>query len=890
MLFRLTSNDQLLSWRIAKNPDGAPFERELTSSDGSAVIRGRYTDPQTYEVVVHNSTTYFADLLRKANAATYVTPLPYVVCPLNLRGIATAFRSAMLGQNQSGGAFTDDQLNAPTTASVVVGPIPCVAFEACVRPFAELGISATIETTILSVPDPSAAMIRLEMTNAMPLSTFLQKIYVVLYVVTRHLHIHEHLKSAQLDKILRLSEQWLHVAPCRRFIVKRLAGHVKGLESKLDAAIDAAHADPSQEQANVDEKAGKEAVAEKRVSLHEQRHKLILSLLPPHATAESMSLHGDLTLVDFGSSEGKLATAIAQRYHIDSENEATTATAQVKVIAVEGSAAKAERLRRKLDQSIRILHGNLVALQNYEEIIGCDVLIMSEVIEHLCALDRSRLIAQVRDFYRPQTIIITTPNIEANPELCRLAGKEWDGGYRDRDHQIEYTAAQCFEEIVLPLSVTYDVESIPIWPKAEQQPSFVLKATRREGGFDGKAFDRHRHRLLRMCDGLYVPDVDHHVTPKDINMGLTSWPVMGNGPNIFWLGSSIAPCDWSELAPEHLEHPHGAFEYFRRHGVNTVIEQPKLMGCRMYVLAFRDPAMAAEMGYAPIIANARSGGPFFPPHHKFLADLQQGIAQGLEEIGMDYVILDGELLPWSTKEHHITPQFRMPGEAMALWRMSCDPSKLEAALRFVRTVNHFAAPAELSYHPFSVPAIGQITRVRGTPRFSNTKSHLGLNMYPHSQQLVLLQLSDGFADKKPFSPINSQLVDLRESDEVDASIERWTKLTECESGEGFVFKPLPRGIEQGRCSHVWPGITAMKVRGREYLRIIYGADYTDAPFFEQLKHRRTAPKRELSVVEDRLAEGILRTFISSNRTEHIRHVAAFLATDHVRGANIDKTL
>jgi protein phosphatase len=137
-------------------------------------------------------------------------------------------------------------------------------------------------------------------------------------------------------------------------------------------------------------------------------------------------------------------------------------------------------------------------------------------------------------------------------------------------------------------------------------------------------------------------------------------------------------------------------------------------------------------------------------------------------------------------------------------------------------------------------------------------------------------------------PVPCKVIDLNDTDDTNASIERWVAMTEgAEAGEGFVYKPSPYGSERGR---VWPGISAMKVRGREYLRIIYGADYTEPTFFEQLKHRRIAPKRELSVVEDQLAIGILRTFISGNKTEHLRHVAAFLATDHVRGSNIDKTL
>lgn len=890
MLFRLISSDPLFSWRIAKHPNGASFERELSSGEGNALVKGRYLNDSAYEVVVHNSTAYFAEMLRKANAASYVTPLPFVVCPLNLRGVWEALRTAIQGQNASGGAHTNEEIAAPTVASAFFGPIPRVAFEASLRPFEELGIMAVMENSVPGIAEPNAVMVRVWMVAPMPLSTFLQKLFVVLLAVTRHLHLYERLKDAQLEKVVRLSAAWIHDAPCRNFIIKRLGSHIPGLVSKLDAAIDATR--PA-DQAEQPEDAGEgsmggvssAAEAEKRISLHAQRHSLLLSHLPPPDPYAPTSSVGDpnapLTIVDFGSSEGRLMAALVGFYGLN--HDIVASWDGMHLIAVEGSESKAFRLRRKLGRRVNVIHANFVAIQDFKPIVNCDVLVMSEVIEHLCAADRALLIEQVRDFYQPEMILLTTPNIDANAELCRRVGKEWDGGFRDRDHQIEYTAQQCWDEIVAPLGKAYNIEALPLWEGAEHQPSFVLKATRRVPREELPKV--HLRSFLRLSDGLYVPEVDHHVPPGDLNMGYTSYAAMANSPNIFWLGSSIAPAQWTDQTPTHLEHPLGAFEYFRTHGVRMVIEQPKLMGCRAYALAFRDPRMAEEMGFAPITLNARSGGAFFPPSHPFLTTLHNDIARGLERMGLDFAILDGEMLPWSAKDFHITRQFRMPGEAMALWRSFCEPTKLDAALRFVRTVEHFAAVGQpLSYHPFGVPAIGRIERSHGRFQFARSSIKFGPTSSPISQVSTLMSLCLNASNA--IQPITNRLVYLINDEEVEQAVERWEKATE-EGVEGFVYKPSPEHTDRGS---MWPGVSALKVRGAEYLRIIYGADYQETDQFERLKRRQIAPKRHLSVIEDRLAEGVLRTFLAGNTTEHRRYVAAFMATDHVRGGQIDRTL
>jgi hypothetical protein len=85
----------------------------------------------------------------------------------------------------------------------------------------------------------------------------------------------------------------------------------------------------------------------------------------------------------------------------------------------------------------------------------------------------------------------------------------------------------------------------------------------------------------------------------------------------------------------------------------------------------------------------------------------------------------------------------------------------------------------------------------------------------------------------------------------------WEALT-AEGGEGMVVKPFanlhrgPKGLSQ-------PGI---KVRGREYLRIIYGPEYTEPHNLERLRDRNLGHKRSMALREYALGLEALERFVA----------------------------
>jgi protein phosphatase len=107
-------------------------------------------------------------------------------------------------------------------------------------------------------------------------------------------------------------------------------------------------------------------------------------------------------------------------------------------------------------------------------------------------------------------------------------------------------------------------------------------------------------------------------------------------------------------------------------------------------------------------------------------------------------------------------------------------------------------------------------------------------------------------------------VDVTDPQSESEGIHWWLELTE-RGGEGMVVKPLDFITKAKR------GLTqpALKCRGREYLRIIYGPDYTTEENLSRLRNRGLATKRSLALREFALGIEALERFV---RREPLRRV------------------
>jgi protein phosphatase len=100
------------------------------------------------------------------------------------------------------------------------------------------------------------------------------------------------------------------------------------------------------------------------------------------------------------------------------------------------------------------------------------------------------------------------------------------------------------------------------------------------------------------------------------------------------------------------------------------------------------------------------------------------------------------------------------------------------------------------------------------------------------------------------------MVDVTDEASQAEAIRGWEELTR-QGGEGTVIKPLDF-VVQGKRGLIQP---AVKCRGREYLRIIYGPEYTLPQNLERLRSRGLSRKRALALREFALGVEALERFV-----------------------------
>ncbi|MGL4420374.1 MAG: polynucleotide kinase-phosphatase, partial [Gemmataceae bacterium] len=121
-----------------------------------------------------------------------------------------------------------------------------------------------------------------------------------------------------------------------------------------------------------------------------------------------------------------------------------------------------------------------------------------------------------------------------------------------------------------------------------------------------------------------------------------------------------------------------------------------------------------------------------------------------------------------------------------------------------------------------------------------------------------------FSDPDLLMPTKYKVVDVTEATSLSEGIEWWMGMTS-HGGEGMVVKPIDF-ISHGPKGLIQP---AVKCRGPEYLRIIYGPDYNTQENLTRLRKRGLGRKRSLAIGEFALGIEGLERFV---RQEPLRRV------------------
>ena len=364
----------------------------------------------------------------------------------------------------------------------------------------------------------------------------------------------------------------------------------------------------------------------------------------------------------------------------------------------------------------------------------------------------------------------------------------------------------------------------------------------------------------------------HNVTVREENAA-AALEVMSrftaNPKWLIYLPPTMSPSETTQQ-PNLLEHPTEAFAYYRHEGVNKVTCEEKHMGSRAVVIICRDENVARErfgvVNEGIGICYTRTGRRFFTDpslEKEFLERVRATVDHsGLwEELKTDWLCLDCELMPWSAKAMElIRQQYAAVGassrgaltEAVNVLEKIAQNNdahllleryrqRIVMADRYVDAYRRYYWPVE-SINDFKLAPFHLLA--------SDQAAHVDKDHIWHMTILARL-CSDPLILSTPY-----KIIDVTDPASQAEGIKWWKELTE-RGGEGMVVKPLSF-VAKGKRGLIQP---AVKCRGREYLRIIYGPEYTALENLERLRKRGIARKRSLALREFALGVEALERFV-----------------------------
>ncbi|MEG4015661.1 MULTISPECIES: polynucleotide kinase-phosphatase [unclassified Microcoleus] len=342
---------------------------------------------------------------------------------------------------------------------------------------------------------------------------------------------------------------------------------------------------------------------------------------------------------------------------------------------------------------------------------------------------------------------------------------------------------------------------------------------------------------------------------------------------LIYLPPTMSPVATSK-EPGLLEHPAEAFSYYQHQGVSTVVCEEKHMGSRAVVIVCRDESAAKRrfgiLNNSIGICYTRTGRHFFNDSSReteFLARINVALTASnfWDKFQTDWVCLDCELMPWSAKAQELLQQqYATVGTASNTAFADAIKNLEQANQRGVEVSNLLSRHQERSqlahqyvkaYQRYCWP-VKSISDLKLAPFHilaTEGKVHTDKNHCWHMEQIAEICQ----ADSELLLATEYKVVEIADSDSQSAGIKWWEKLTDG-GGEGMVVKPIDFIMKNSK-GLVQP---AVKCRAKEYLRIIYGLEYSLPEHLEKLRSRGLSGKRSLALREFALGIEALERFVA----------------------------
>jgi len=351
---------------------------------------------------------------------------------------------------------------------------------------------------------------------------------------------------------------------------------------------------------------------------------------------------------------------------------------------------------------------------------------------------------------------------------------------------------------------------------------------------------------------------------------------------LIYLPPTMAACPTSPDGP-YLEHPAQAIEHYKSRGQSKIVAEEKHMGSRALIVVTKNAEAAknrfgVDDGKSGIVYT-RTGRSYFNDK-EVEAKIVHRLATAIDNVGIweelqtDWVLLDVELLPWSAKAHEmINAQYLSTAHAAeksatalltAIEKSDCGEE--------LRSLGDKSETQKSNAQRLNEVVKGYCWEVRSIEDYRIAPFHILAcegNVFhekPHTWHMQLLQklaASDSILQVTGWKEVNLQ------SDEECKSLVEWWEQHTSTGGEGMVFKPVGFTVRGSR-GLIQP---AMKVRGREYLRIIYGPDYDLPANIERLRARGLGKKFSLAEREYTIGIEGLHRFVENRPLSEVHQCA-----------------
>lgn len=266
----------------------------------------------------------------------------------------------------------------------------------------------------------------------------------------------------------------------------------------------------------------------------------------------------------------------------------------------------------------------------------------------------------------------------------------------------------------------------------------------------------------------------------------------------------------------------------------------------------------------------RTGRPFFNSamvERELLTIVQRAVtrAEIWETLRTNWILLDCELMPWSAKAQELIRSQYAAVSAAAGGAVDTSVATLRAARDRGLPVESLVERMQLrsaaigaysaAYRRYSWP-VNSVSDLRLAPFHVLATEGAVHADREHTWHMEMARSICAVDDTDVLFPTTHRVVDLSNAASEAEATAWWEELTAV-GGEGMVIKPLSF-VARSKRGLVQP---ALKCRGREYLRMIYGPEYNFPENLSRLRSRGLSRKRSLALREFALGIEALERFV-----------------------------